>query len=110
MIKNFVFSWDRQLTVERAGAYGPSAPPAPQPLVPFTLRHFLIHLFYLFTSLFVSSSAALSIHTSTDPLICVLTRSSREQKESTMTALIRETCDKQRTAAPNDCVPGSPRP
>lgn len=81
-----------------------------QPLVPFTLRHFLIHLFYLFTSLFVSSFAAVSIHTSTDPLICVLTRSSREQKESTMTALIRETRDKQKTAAQNDCVPGSPRP
>lgn len=87
----------------------PLAPPARQPHVPFTLCHFLIHLFYLFTSLFVSSFAALSIHTSTDPLICVLTRSSREQKESAMTALIRETHDKQRTTAQNDCMLGSPR-
>lgn len=50
VVKNFVFSWDRQLTVERAGAYGPSAPPAPH-AVPrsihtLSLSHSLVLFIY----------------------------------------------------------------
>lgn len=66
-------------------------------------------LLHLFTSLFISAFAGLSIHTYTDPLICVLTLSFHKQKENATAGLIRETHNKQRTTAQNDCTQGSPR-
>lgn len=93
--------------MERAGAYGSSTHPSRQPPLPFT--HSVTPSYtYLFTPLFISSFAALSVHTSTDPLICVLTHSFHEQKEKTMTGLIRETRNQQRTTAQNDCTLSSP--